>query len=406
MRAEAKSDFFLSKRSKAKARFQRNNFISIQRFNCKNIFAVFGKSIKFLYNKFLSTESVYLFKCFYGIYLKEFAMKKLFIFALLLTVCINLYGQKQPEWIENPSKVYDKNIYEVGVGQGLSEKEAEDNAYSVLANIFGMKISVDTKANEKYIETSLGVEEIRSLDNSTKIEAEHNLINVKIDSRYYDSKKNRYYAIAVLNKKETISLLNKKIKDNIKIIDSYILKAGSERDLFDKYYSLYIAYIFSEKNENFINQLSILDNLAKMDILDSYRIESIKSNMENIKRKISFGIDAFDITPNIESAIEHSISDLGFKISSNPSYTFRDKFTFDGNDTGYGMYIMNYTLILELVNHNGERIASFKFRGKDGGSSEKDAKRVIMNKLAKDINLNLSSQISNYLEGKFKNIKY
>ena len=64
MWAEAKSDFFLSKRSKAKARFQRNNFISIQKLNCKNIFAVFGKSIKFLYNKFLSTESVYLFKCF------------------------------------------------------------------------------------------------------------------------------------------------------------------------------------------------------------------------------------------------------------------------------------------------------------------------------------------------------
>lgn len=97
---------------------------------------------------------------------------------------------------------------------------------------------------------------------------------------------------------------------------------------------------------------------------------------------------------------------MGFKISSNPSYTFRDKFTFDGNDTGYGMYIMNYTLILELINYNGDRIAYFKFRGKDGGSSEKDAKKVIMNKLAKDINLNLSSQISNYLDGKFKNIKY
>ena len=106
-------------------------------------------------------------------------MNRLFICILLLNIGINLYGQKQPEWILNPQKVYDKNIYEVGVGQGISEKEAEDNAYSVLANIFGMNISVDTKANEKYIETSLGVEEIRSLDNSTKIEAKHNLIKLK-----------------------------------------------------------------------------------------------------------------------------------------------------------------------------------------------------------------------------------
>ena len=333
-------------------------------------------------------------------------MNRLFICILLLNIGINLYGQKQPEWISNPQKVYDKNIYEVGVGQGISEKEAEDNAYSVLANIFGMNISVDTKANEKYIETSLGVEEIRSLDNSTKIEAKHNLINVKIDSRYYDTKKNKYYVIAVLNKKETALLLNKKIKNNIKIIDSYILKSNSEKDLFDKYYTLYIAYIFSEKNENFINQLSILDNSSKIDVLDSYRIERIKSSMESVKRKISFGIEAFDITPNIESAIEHSISDLGFKISSNPSYIFRDKFTFDGNDTGYGMYLMNYTLILELINYNGERIASFKYKGKDGGASEKDAKKVIMNKLVKDINSNLSSQLSNYLDDRFERIKY
>ena len=84
-------------------------------------------------------------------------MKRLFICILLLNIGINLYGQKQPEWISNPQKVYDKNIYEVGVGQGISEKEAEDNAYSVLANIFGMNISVDTKANEKYIETIRGI---------------------------------------------------------------------------------------------------------------------------------------------------------------------------------------------------------------------------------------------------------
>lgn len=51
-------------------------------------------------------------------------MKRLFICILLLNIGINLYGQKQPEWILNPQKVYDKNIYEVGVGQGISEKEA------------------------------------------------------------------------------------------------------------------------------------------------------------------------------------------------------------------------------------------------------------------------------------------
>ena len=97
-----------------------------------------------------------------------------------------------------------------------------------------------------------------------------------------------------------------------------------------------------------------------------------------------------------------------FKINSffstpTNSISAPDKFTFDGNDTGYGMYILNYTLILELLDYNGDRIASFKFRGKDGGASEKDAKRVVMNKIVREINSNLSNQISDFLDEKLKN---
>ena len=323
--------------------------------------------------------------------------------SLLLLLFSSLLFSKEPEWIFNPYDVYNKKIYEVGVGNGKTEKEAENSAYSALANIFGMKISVDTRANEKYIETSSGVEETRILDNNTRIEAEHNLINVKIDEKYYDEKRDIYYAIAVLNKKETSVLLEKKIKENLNIIKSYINKSDIEKDLLNKYSAMYIAYIFSEKNNNFLSQLSIIDNSKNITIDDEFKMDNIKIKLEDIKRKITFSIESVDITPNIESAIEHSISELGFKISSNPSYIIRDKFTFDGNDTGYGMYILNYTLILELLDYNGDRIASFKFRGKDGGASEKDAKRVVMNKIVREINANLSNQISDFLDEKLKN---
>lgn len=323
--------------------------------------------------------------------------------SLLLLLFSSLLFSKEPVWVLNPYDVYNKKIYEVGVGNGRTEKEAENSAYSALANIFGMKISTDTRAIEKYIETSSGIEETRILDNNTRIEAEHNLINVKIDEKYYDEKRDIYYAVAVLNKKETSVLLEKKIKENVDVIRTCINKAAKEEDLLNKYSSLYMAYIFSEKNSNFLLQLSIIDPLKDINMSDRFKMDNIKLQLEDIKRKITFSIETIDITPNIESAIEHSINELGFKISSNPSYIIRDKFTFDGNDTGYGMYILNYTLILEIIDYNGDRIASFKFRGKDGGSSEKDAKRIVMNKIAREINKNLSNQISDFLDEKFKN---
>lgn len=128
--------------------------------------------------------------------------KNLIVFIILsIFVSINLYGQKQPVWISKPSEVYNENIYRVAKGEGLSAKEAENNAFSSLATSFRLKVKTDS--SERYMAIE-GVSETVSFEDNISVEAEHDLINVRIAESYYDAKEKKYYALAVMNIKETV----------------------------------------------------------------------------------------------------------------------------------------------------------------------------------------------------------
>ena len=330
-------------------------------------------------------------------------MKKLLIYSLLLTIGVNLYGQKQPQWISDTKKVYDASKYEFAVGTGNSEKEAENNAFSSLSRVFGMTVKNDTKAQQRFIQNSKGTEKSATLEDNTLVEAEHNLINVRIAESYYDAKKKKYYALALMNKKETVPLIVNKVKENVKTIKNYIDKSNKEEDLLRKFSLLDMAYIVSLKNDSFLNQLGILDSSVDVPIDDSLKSSSIKDKLDEVSQNITFSVDTGEFSSSVKLVIEQMISDLKLKMSqNNPTYTFKEHISYDGNDTGYGMYVLNYTLLLELVDYNGKRVTSFSFKGKEVGSNEENAKKVVGTKLAKSIKEPLSEQFGEFLNNMLK----
>ena len=319
-------------------------------------------------------------------------MRKQFIFLLSIFVSINLYGQKQPTWISKPSTVYNENIYKVGKGEGASEKEAENNAFSQLAKSFSIKVKTGSSERYMAIESIKGVSETVSFEDNTSVEAEHDLINVRIAESYYDAKKKKYYALAVMNIKETVPLIVSKVKENTKTIKNYINKSDNEKDLLRKFSLLDMAYIVSLKNDSFLQQLMILDSSVNVSVEDDYKSQNI-----------TFAVDTGEFSSSVKLVIEQMISDLKLKMSANnPTYTFKEHISYDGNDTGYGMYMLNYTLLLELVDYNGVRVTSFSFKGKEVGANEEGAKKVVATKLAKSIKEPLSKQFMEFLNNMLK----
>ena len=330
-------------------------------------------------------------------------MRKQFIFLLSIFVSINLYGQKQPAWISDAKKVYDVQKYEFAVGSGNSEKEAENNAFASLSRVFGMTVKNDTKAKQRFIQNSKGTEKDSTLEDNTLVEAQHDLINVRISESYYDAKKKKYYALALMDKKETVPLIINKINENVETIKNYINKSNNEKDLLRKFSLLDMAYIVSLKNDSFLQQLMILDNSVNVSVEDDYKSQNIKNKLDDVSQNITFAVDTGEFSSSVKLVIEQMISDLKLKMSANnPTYTFKEHISYDGNDTGYGMYVLNYTLLLELVNYNGVRVTSFSFKGKEVGANEEAAKKTVATKLAKTIKEPLSEQFGEFLNNMLK----
>lgn len=330
-------------------------------------------------------------------------MKKFFICLLFVIISVNIYGQKQPLWISDTKKAYDESKYEFAVGVGSSEKEAENNAFLSLARVFGMTVKNDTKAQQRFIQNSQGVEKNSTLEENTLLEAEHDLINVRIAERYYDSKKKKYHALALMNKKETVPLIVGKVKENVKTIKNYINKLEDEEDLLRKFSLLDMAYIVSKKNDSFLQQLMILDGSIDLPIEDNLKSQSVKDKLDEVSQNITFSVDTGEYSSSVKLVIEQMISDLKLRMSkNNPVYTFKEHISYDGNDTGYGMYILNYTLLLELSDYNDVRITSFSFKGKEVAANEEAAKKAVAKKLAKTIKEPLSEQFGEFLNNMLK----
>lgn len=319
------------------------------------------------------------------------------LFVIFFIEKITIYA-KNPEWITNPNKIYSRDIYEFGIGEGKEEKEAENNAFSSLAKVFGMSVKNDTKAQQRFVKNAQGVEDTAVLEDNITVEAQHDLINVRIVERYYDSKRKKYYALAVMNKKETVPLIEKRIKENIDTIKIYLKKSEIEKDPLHKYSLVDLAYVVSLKNDSFQQQLMILDSSRKVEIEDAYRSNSLESMRNDIIQSMTFAVENSELFSSVQLVIEQMLSDFGLKISkNNPTYIFKENISYNGNDTGYGLYVLNYTLLIELVDTNNKRLTSFTFKGKEVGANEDAAKKVVAGKLSKSIKDSLTEEFGNFL---------
>lgn len=318
-------------------------------------------------------------------------MKKLTL-LLLVTLSTVLYSQEFPNWYPDAYSVYDQDDYVAASAVGTTAKNAETAAISNLSKIFGLTITSDYEEDTIFLNDTLS----EHIQDSTKIVAAHDLINVRIDSVVYNSRAREYYAVAVMHKASTIPIIKHRVENNILELNRKLSDAHEDSNMFKKYSILYEAASLSYKTEVYLEQLIVIGEFIRLD--DTIKSSTLYSAAKNILDNISYGVSSQTENSLIQHAIEATIGNLGMNISNNPTYTFKEKLSYDGTDTGFGMYIVNYSLILELFDSQEKYLTSFTFTGKDGGANEDDAKKVIRKKLARDISESLAPQLTNYLE--------
>ncbi len=161
----------------------------------------------------------------------------------LIFSCSSL--EKKPKWIEGKTREYPSSRYLIGVGRAKAsgnpaqdQLQAEQNARAELARQIRTKIKsrLSIRAEEEL--NRLGAEQLfrfaQEVRSSVVSQEELVLEGVEIARRYYDSKEQVYYALAVLDRKKVCPILEQKISNLSQELENYLKlakKKEEEKDL-------------------------------------------------------------------------------------------------------------------------------------------------------------------------------
>ena len=128
------------------------------------------------------------------------------------------------------------------MGEGDTQKSAEERAYAAIARIFRVEVSAKSVELEKYLQVEAkGKTEAQrqiAIEEMTKVSSDKILENVKIVQTWQDKTTARYYALAAINRSHAAAAL----KERINILDAeakdFFKKANEAADKFEKIRSL------------------------------------------------------------------------------------------------------------------------------------------------------------------------
>lgn len=320
-------------------------------------------------------------------------------FSLLYPAGRKVESSRLPVWIDNPTERYSEDRYLVGLGTGDNREAAADKAFARLSQLFGVEVKADNRSEERYI-SSIGAS--TSIKNDVALASKHTLINAKISETYFDRGSGTFYALATLEKLPTSRLVANEIEKNNKVINEYISQADTEKDAIYKY-SLYdLSYIIAERNEIFASQMPLLSGFNAN--VSHPTSSTLRNKANETRRKISFYVETDDKTGAIKKTIENVFTSMSYSLAdkSKASYIVTENTTYDINDTGYGIFVVNYTTSIVLNNSYGENLTSFSFTGKQGGKDTAEAMRNVRLKLSNDIPKSLSDEFNKYFDSVIK----
>lgn len=313
------------------------------------------------------------------------------VFFLLLAYGFStgLFAQStRPSWIDTPYSNYSKLQYLVAVGESAFRLDAENIAFANLVKIFGTNVELDARSSTRITTANSGTAQETSQifsasEQNISVSALHYIENMSIAEAWQNPSTQRWSTLAVLPKQQTAQIFASRINDFDTAIQNYLDAAEYEEDLLHKFSLIDMAAIYAQESENLYGYYNILSP-RPMESVHNHR--QLKARSNSVARNISFSIRTQTGNSLTQFAIEETLAALGMRINDlNPTYILNEKLTYQGVDNGFGTYILNYIVNIELLDMLGNRITVFTFKGKEGGSSEADALRVLQNSLAKDI---------------------
>lgn len=348
----------------------------------------------------------------------EGSLLALFLIYLLL---IPFQGfseaKKKPDWIEGSSSKYPEAQYILGVGSGDERQSAEGAAFAAISRRFHAEISQKTEEWESYLQKDIkGKTETRrtvSIDQLTSVSTNKVLENVSIVKTWEDKRKKRFYALAVMDRRQTESILQDRIQSLDKKARSLLNEGGSLPDKIQRARNLRNALKALLLREAYNTELRVV-NLSGKGIPDLIGLSNVNQDLQDFLRK-ELKIEVSVTGPRSEdlrSSILEGLTEKGFSVagganenpfeameneSSSADILIKGIIEFETVPNPQFKFVRWKTTIELVDRHNGKFFGGLTQSGREGhmtlSEAENRATRAVQKKVTEEITTRLVSFI-------------
>lgn len=324
-------------------------------------------------------------------------MKKVLPFILLLLFLLSSCISNK--WVTNPYKEYDSENYVVALGYGETQEEADTNAKSELASLFGLHVT--TVVTRAVTETLSDYDEV-FMKASSQYSDVDNLYGINIAKRTLN-KDSRYISLAVMEKKPTLQYLLGNIESEKKGIERlYSLSNNSLGSLE----GLESASALVSAVRTYNTHIALINYLSgeNYEYLDE---KKALGKWKEVRESISINVSVVgDESESIASTISQILSSCGLRVVNNEETTssvecFISMREVKGSGIASSFVFVDYDASIKLKDNQTNKIyLEYSLSGKEGHQNTTSAKTRALNDLKEKIETSFGKEI----EEKFKTI--
>ncbi len=334
--------------------------------------------------------------------------------AMLIVGCS--FGQSKPAWIDGVSPDYPSGQYLTGVGQADNRAAAEDRAYAALARIFKAEVSAQSKDWESYLvveQRGTSHDERKlALDQLTRVSTDKVLENAKIVDRWYDAKKNLYYALGGMQRAQAETALMERLADLDHSIQSDVAEAHETSDKLAKVRAFRRATRNLVLRETYNADLRVI-RPSGQGTAAAYRVQDLTREMdEYLSSNLVLAVTVTgDHVEPVERALTEGLIKEGLRVATmssgaeagaaNPELLIRGMvrvWPIDVRDPQF-TYV-RWCSDFEVVNLAGQQIVgAISKGGKEGHLSEREATAKVIRVMQQDLSTDVAKAIAAHVYG-------
>jgi hypothetical protein len=342
--------------------------------------------------------------------MKTYRYAGLAVLALFLSQ--TSFALKAPEWMTGTSKKYPSDKYLIGVGIGSDLDAARASARAEIAKIFQTRIIQSsqeiTKERSAQGGGDAGFAAEASNELTTRTSTDDVLQGTEIPETYQDTKKNSYYALAVLDKVKMRQSLSRDMADLEETVESQVALSRKTTSVIDQIRALTAALKARDSRETLLIKKRIVDTGIIPDMpLTLLRPQIVKERGEALK-KVLFVLESSD-EGNLSGIIGERITGLGFNVVASTAAAAADTVIavkssigvapVERNNPNWKFYNWNATMAMRDLSDSGKVITAIARQGQVSHISESAARDKAVADAAHTLAVAVGQQLEQYFFG-------